>query len=1131
MLGSATLTYRGTQENAAMGLVAMRTLTIWILAACAAVGMTACFGASASAAGYSPAWDVKLQALPTNLPPGGSGALQVDLVNIGAGASTSDSTVTLSLPAGVTAVSGGDDDVWECPGAAGATEVTCTLRPEQMATYGGLAPPQAAVPALAVAVTIDANASGVGTSVVTVAGGGATEPDTATLRTRFSSEPAAFEILRFEGRTSDSRGRETRQAGGHPDISTSIDFTSVPSSLGGARAAGNPKDISVDLPAGLVGDPTAVPTCSPKLVGDVILGAQCPPETQVGTVDFSPSYGVLPLGNNSGVPIYNVDAPVGSPGRFAFNVNGVVVNLDPVVHADGGYAITANIHDLSQSLAVVATRLTLWGVPADPLHDPLRRDPRAGFGVPSRAAPRPFITAPTACSGQSLQTSLRVNSWQQPQMVHEASFDRDFAGTPFIVSGCESLSFAPEVKVTPSVATPDSPTGLDVDIVSPQNLDNAPGLAAAQLRDVTVTLPQGLTINPGAADGLAGCSDAELGLGTDAEVTCPAASKIGTVTAVSPLLEDDLMGGVYIRTQASSDPESGDMFRMALVLQNKERGILVKLAGRIRVNELTGRIVNEFDDNPQIPVERVQLHLKTGPRAPLATPGTCGPKANDVRLTSWAGHDVTRHSGFDIACTAGLGGFAPTFAAGTTTSAAGAFSPFAVAITKPDGNAAVSGLSMTLPAGLLASLKGNLNTQVGTVTAFAGPGSNPFALPGKVFLEGAYGDAPFSLRVVVPAKAGPFDLGEVVVRQKIYVDPIDAHVTVVSDPVPTIVKGVPVRLQRLEVNVDKPGFVVNPTSCSAKSIGGVLKSVADQTAPVSVRFQVGDCASLALKPSLALSLSGKGQTTDGKHPAVTANVTQPAGQANLKRVRVALPLSLALDPDNAASDGLCSFVEGSKPDPKCPASSVVGKATATTPILDEPLSGPVYFVKNERKDPKSGRSIKTTPKLVIPLVGQNGVKLTLTGESTVVDDRLVTTFNNIPDAAVSSFKMDIIGGKKGILVISGEKADICKSTQIADQQIDGQNNKQADADVFIQTPSCALKVLSKKVGKSSVAVKVGGLGAGKVTVTGRGIKKTTKTISKSTVATITVKRTKGKPGKVTVSFDPTGPAKARKTTR
>jgi hypothetical protein len=321
--------------------------------------------------------------------------------------------------------------------------------------------------------------------------------------------------------------------------------------------------------------------------------------------------------------------------------------------------------------------------------------------------------------------------------------------------------------------------------------------------------------------------------------------------------------------------------------------------------------------------------------------------------------------------------------------------------------------------------------------------------------------------------------------------------------------------------------MINPTSCAAKTIGGTLGSADGQTAPIGVRFQVGSCSDLALKPSLALSLSGKGQTTDGKHPAVTATLTQQLGQANLKKVRVALPLSLALDPDNA--NGLCEFVDGSKAEPTCPKASIVGTATAVTPILDQPLAGPVYFVKNVRKDAKSGREIRTLPKLVIPLVGQNGVKLTLTGTSDVVDDQLVTTFDNIPDAPVSSFKLSIIGGKGGILTVSG--TDICKATQIADQQVDGQNTKNADADVFIQTPSCPLKVVSKKVGKSSVAVKVGGLGAGKVTVTGRGIKKTTKTISKSTVATITAQRTKGTPGKVTVSFDPAGPAKAHKTTK
>ncbi len=258
-----------------------------------------------------------------------------------------------------------------------------------------------------------------------------------------------------------------------------------------------------------------------------------------------------------------------------------------------------------------------------------------------------------------------------------------------------------------------------------------------------------------------------------------------------------------------------------------------------------------------------------------------------------------------------------------------------------------------------------------------------------------------------------------VVRRPIRIDPITAQVTVVSDPLPTIVKGVPIRLRSLAVDVDRRDFMINPTGCTEKSVGGVLHGQGGAIANVSSRFQISDCTSLDLRPSLALSLSGKGQTRDGGHPAVSASLTQPqGGQSNLKKVRVTLPLSLALDPDNSESDSLCSFVEGSKSDPKCPASSVVGNATAVSPILNEPLSGPVYFVKNERKDPKSGRSIKTTPKLAIPLAGESGVKLTLTGTSDVVGDRLVTTFDNIPDAPVSSFKMNITGGKKGILVIS-----------------------------------------------------------------------------------------------------------------
>jgi hypothetical protein len=881
------------------------------------------------------------------------------------------------------------------------------------------------------------------------------------------------------------------------------------------------RNLTMTVPAGLVGNPQAVAHCTRAQFNQVADDAPggCPATSQVGVTRLTLD------GFSYERAVYNLEPHPGQVAAFGFAIIGVPVTINADVRTESDYGVTLSVTDVSATLGLWASEVTLWGVPADPSHDAQRTCfDSTGYpynGCASPADPNAFLTSPTTCAGPQT-TGLRLESWQSGAIVTDAYTTAKGA------EGCDRLEFRPSFNAAPTESAADSPTGLKVRLSFPMNgLIDPAGLAPATLKDAKVVLPEGLTVNPASAGGLAACGDADLKLGTRDPDSCPDAAKIGTVVARTPLLEHAVNGSVYLRPQASDDPASGEMFRMAIVLRDEDRGLFVKLSGSVKVDPATGRITTEFKNNPQMPVESLELDLKSGPRAPLATPPTCGSKSSDASLASWSGQAVSLGSSFDVACRPGLGGFAPQLSGGTANAQGGAFAPLDVSIAKPDGQAPLNGLSMTLPTGLLAQLKGNIGSQVGTVTAYAGPGSNPFALPGKVFLEGAYGDAPFSMRVVVPAKAGPFDLGEVVVRQKIYVDPITAQVTVVSDPIPTIVKGVPARLQRLDVNVDKAGFVVNPTSCAAKAFGGTLGAVDGQSAPINLRFQASDCRDLDLKPELGLTLSGKGQTVDGKHPAITANLTQKPGQSNLKKVRVALPVSLALDVDNA--NGLCEFADGSKVTPTCPKASIVGTVTATTPILDEPLTGPVYFVKNVRKDPKSGRDIRTLPKLVIPLTGQNGVKLTLTGTSDVEDDQLVTTFDNIPDAPVSSFKLSINGGKGGILAVSG--ADICKATQIAEQQVDGQNTKQADTDVYIQTPSCPLKVLSKKVTKSSVAVKVGGLGAGKVTVTGKGIKKTTKTITKSTVATITAKRTKGKPAKVMVSYDPAGPAKARKTTK
>jgi hypothetical protein len=958
---------------------------------------------------------------------------------------------------------------------------------------------------------------------------------------------AAFGIQSVGGAVTLTDGAPATQAGAHPDQARIAlrfnrhDGGPVP---GMHLPDGDVRDVSVDLPPGFIGNPTAVPQCDEDLVQSVDLNSQCPAISQVGVaINELNIYENPPLHT----PVYNMKPPRGMVAQFAFNIAGVIAHFDIRLRDDGSYGVTIDSDYLSQALGVLGADVRLWGVPSAPDHDGWRvgdclsQAGPTGVLCPSQGAVlgadgAPFLTNPTDCSAGPLTTTVRVRSWQEPDVWHTASFDRDLDGVPMQVEGCDRLAFEPLVDAGGITTAADAPTGMDLDLRFGQaGLNSERGLAAAPLKKAVVTLPDGMTINPAAAGGLQACTDDQLNQYSSAPVTCPEASKIGTVTASTPLLRETVEGAVYIGSQKSSDPESGEMFRLFLNLVNRERGIDVKLRGGIRADKDTGRLVATFDNNPQLPVDDIKLSFKSGPRAPLATPATCGNRTVDAELTSWAGHDVTRQSGIATDCTAGLGGLTPAFAAGSDDARAGIFAPFRLTIAKPDGNAAIAGLSMVLPAGLVARVAGNLGTQVGTVKAYAGPGSNPFMLPGQVFLEGPYGDAPFSLRVVVPAVAGPFDLGTVTVRQKIYVDPVDAHVTVVSDPLPTIVGGVPVRLQRLDVAIDKPGFMINPTSCAGKTISGTLGAADGRSVPMTTRFQVGDCATLDLKPKLSLSLTGKGQTTDNKHPALKAALTMPAGGANLKKVTVTLPLSMALDPDHAASDTLCEFTVGQQTVPVCPASSIVGTATARTPILDEPLSGPVYFVKNVRIDAKSGRPIKTLPTLVIPLRGQ-GVTLVLRASSAVTDDHLVTTFDSVPDAPVSDFKLNLDGGSKGILVVSN--ANLCAATQVAEQVAGGQNGKSVTDKITMATP-CALGVVASSHTASALKLTVGGIGAGTVSVSGHGLTKTSRTIGRATTATLAPRLSKATHRalahhrnvrvRVTVSFRAKGTKKAKTT--
>ncbi len=877
---------------------------------------------------------------------------------------------------------------------------------------------------------------------------------------------SAIEFDSLGAWVTDSSGSPSRQAGAHPDVRFRFTVPHDPTDLQ-LLPIELPHRLEVDMPPGLVGDPNAMETCSETMMkrGPSGNNAVCPIAAQVGIAHI--------LGADHDtvtsikVPIYNLEAPVGMPAVFAFNAIGAVVRLTPEVRP-GDFGITVDSGAIAQGLAIHGADVTLWGVPADPSHDSERYAElfKTGYMMPpatTQAPRRPFLTTATSCPGTPEVTTTRLDGWDSIGDFVTGSFSSDFDGVPFTLTGCEKLAFDPSVDVKTTTAKADAPTGLNVDLKVPQS-SSPDGLATAHVKDVTVALPEGMSVSPSSAAGLAACTDAQLDLSTTDAEQCPRASRIGTVEVITPLLADPLSGSVYVGSQESDDPQSGKMFRIFIVAEGS--GVRIKLEGAVKADPSTGQLTSTFVNNPQLPFSELRVRFFGGSGAALATPASCGTHTTNTGLVAWNNKGAGNGSPFDIACREGLGAFAPSFAAGSVSPVAGGFSPFLVGITKPDGQSAIDGLSVDMPKGVLAKLKGNLGTQVGSVTAFAGSGDRPFPLPGKVFLEGAYGDAPYSLRVVVPAKAGPFDLGDVVVRQKVYVDRTTAQVRVVSDPIPTIVKGVPTRLQRLDVNVDKPGFMVNPTSCEASEIKATLHSAAGQSAPLNARFQVGSCGDLGFSPKLTMALTGKKQVTTGKHPGIRAKLRQGSGQAGIGKARVALPPALALDPDNAQA--LCEFTDGTKPDLEnhCPKGSIVGRARAKTPLLERDLTGDVYFVKNVRKDKRTGNEIRTLPMIVVALRGE--IAINLKGEaSTTKNGRLVSTFANVPDAPISAFNLNIQGGSNGILAVTRTrkaKINLCAkpTSHRAGVDLDGHNGRDADYNTTVKTP-CGKK--SKKASK------------------------------------------------------------------
>lgn len=878
-------------------------------------------------------------------------------------------------------------------------------------------------------------------------------------------------------------------AGSHPyELTTTISFptTTVPHRSDAAEA--NPRNIEVQLPPGLIGNPDAVAKCSPYNVAH----DDCSGASQVGVLTV-----ITAEGNVTESPIYNLVPPKGVAAQFGARFNGyVTAHIDAKVRTGGGYGVEADSLYASSAEGLISATVTLWGVPSAESHDSERYCPVPGAGFEGlsceeRGPAVPFLSNPTSCTS-SRATSVRVDSWQEPDAFVTAS------GEMPAITGCGKVDFKPSMVVAPTSRASDSSSGLDVELKVPQNEDPT-GLAEADLKDAKVTLPPGVTVNPSSANGLAACpllsgKEAHAGQsGIDLEnaepANCPEASKIGKVTIKSPLLEEELTGGVYVAQQNANPFKS--LLALYIAVEAPERGIVVKLAGHVELNPTTGQLTTTFDENPQLPFETLKLDFFGGERGSLATPRTCGSYQPTALLEPFSHQGASGEEGTPdaepyiepFAITSGPNGsacggssFTPSFTAGSSSPVAGAYSPFELSFSREDGEQELSGLQVKMPLGLVGKLAGVAEcsgaqiaaaehstgtaeqadpscpaaSEVGTVEVGAGTGSSPFFLPGRVYLTGSYENAPYGLAVVVPVLAGPFDLGTVVVRSRIEINPHTAQVTVTSDPFPQILDGIPPRMRRVDVHISRPEFTLNPTNCQAANVTGTLTSASGTQHPVSSRFQIDDCGSLSFKPGFRVFTHAAHTRRYGAYLRV--KVTSGKGQANIKSVHVELPKLL---PSRVETLKLaCSAKQFAENPAGCPADSHVGMAVAHTPILGAPLMGSAIFVSH------GGAAF---PDLDVVLQG-DGVTVDLEGNTNIVKGITSSDFKSVPDVPVSSFELTLPQGKDSALAATGNlcfqtvrshKHNLRKRRKLLmPTTITGQNGAQIKQSTVISVSGC-----------------------------------------------------------------------------
>jgi len=867
------------------------------------------------------------------------------------------------------------------------------------------------------------------------------------------------------------------QAAGHPDFGiTDFEFDHRKVGPLDEEPEGKVKDVRVDLPPGLAIDPEATATCSEQQFDEF----NCPKESQVGEDEATGTATLLEVLHLASAtvkerfPVYNIARRPGEPARFGVEVNSETLKLlaqaghdlrgriylegaiswHPEPPAAGGedsgvasgdYHEFFRIQNIPREPELIESKLIFWGVPQEHQHSPVGR-----VGKPVA-----FITLPSTCASKPI-THLHVDSYEDPG--HFLAYENE---TPVAATGCDQLAFNPSLSLTPETTQSDAPDGVSADLHVPQatlepSKPNSPDVQSAQ-----VTLPEGMSLNPSAANGLQACSDQQFDEGA-----CPSASQVGTVGVDAPGIPNgSLTGGVYVGSpEPGQGPESGGEYRMFLIAQAPQYGVGLRQEGRVRANAQTGQLTASFTGGPQVPFEDIKLHLNGGPRAPLANPLACGPVAPAAAITPYGGEPAAgaATSGFLVdangsggACAAPLPFSLVQSIAPQSPAQAGAYSSFTFNLTRGDGQQYLAQITTTLPPGVVGAIPSvplcdepqasagdcPAQSEIGTVAVTAGAGSEPYPFSGRAYLTGPYGGAPYGLSIVVPAQAGPYDFGEVVTRAGIGVGLYSGRVTVTSAPLPAIVGGVPLRLKGLTVAANRPNFLLNPTSCAPLATESLLTSTFGASQSVSSPFQVGGCGSLAFTPSINVASSARTASKVGG-ASLEVKVTQPAHQANIRELQLQLPKQLVARDSTLQTACLAASFETAPAPGTCKSTAKVGEVTVSTPVLPGVLKGPAYLVSH---------GAAAFPDLDLVLQG-DGVEVVLVGHTHIAHSSVTSsTFENLPDVPISSVTVNLPVGPSSLLSTNGP---LCAANLVAPTTIIAQSGATIKRNTPISIGGC-----------------------------------------------------------------------------